>query len=129
MRHIKLLSGLNLLLLALIWTIILTVLSLISFKKLPAIKLPGEDKTAHFIFYFVLTLVWYIALAKIHKKKYLKFIIAIAVIIYGIIIEILQGLTNYRHADINDVFANTGGTFLALMFIYLLKFKNYLKKE
>lgn len=96
---------------------------------MPAIKLPGEDKTAHFVFYFVLTLVWYIALAKIHKNKNLKYIIAIAVIIYGIIIEILQGLTNYRHADINDVFANTGGTFLALVFIYLLKFKNYLKKK
>ncbi len=96
---------------------------------MPAIKIPGEDKTAHFVFYFVLTLVWYIALVKIYKNKYLKYIIAVAVIIYGIIIEMLQGLTNYRQEDFNDVLANTGGTFLALLFIFLLNLKNYLKKE
>jgi len=96
---------------------------------MPAIKIPGEDKTAHFVFYFVLTLVWYIALVKIYKNKYLKYIIAVAVIIYGIIIEMLQGLTNYRQEDFNDVLANTGGTLLALLFIFLLNLKNYLKKE
>lgn len=48
-------------------------------------------------------------------------LIASAVFIYGIIIEILQGaLTNYRQADLYDVFANFSGIAVGTLFFVLV---------
>lgn len=93
---------------------------------MPKVKVPGNDKTVHFIFYFVFTLLWYLALEKKIKKKSLKFVIVGAAIIYGIIIEVLQGvLTQDRQADIYDALANTGGAFVALLVIFWLNIKTF----
>lgn len=55
----------------------------------------------------------------------LSLLIASAVFIYGIIIEILQGaLTDYRQADLYDVFANFSGIAVAIMFFALVLKKN-----
>ncbi len=115
--------------LALIWTFSVLIASLISMKNMPKIEVPGKDKTIHFIFYSVLTFLWYLALQKKYKNKALKYIIALAVIIYGIIIEVLQGaLTQNREMDFYDVMANSGGALLALIFIFGLNSKNFEKK-
>jgi len=96
---------------------------------MPKIEVPGKDKTIHFIFYSVLTFLWYLALQKKYKNKALKYIIALAVIIYGIIIEVLQGaLTQNREMDFYDVMANSGGALLVLIFIFGLNSKNFEKK-
>jgi VanZ family protein len=96
---------------------------------MPSVEVPGKDKTIHFIFYFVLTLLWNFALQKKYKIWSLKFIIVIAVIIFGIIIEVLQGvLTKNREADIYDVMANSAGALIALIVIFWLKNKTFEKK-
>ncbi|MGV8945947.1 MAG: VanZ family protein [Lutibacter sp.] len=84
-----------------------------------------SDKILHAFGYFILTISWLLVLRR--KSNRLKSIILIAftVFIYGIIIEILQGtLTNYRQADLHDVFANLAGiTVSILFFIIVLKKK------
>lgn len=96
---------------------------------MPKVEVPGNDKTVHFIFYFVFTLLWYFALEKKIKKGSLKFVIVGAAIIYGIIIEVLQGvLTQDRQADIYDALANSGGAIVALLVIFWLNIKTFEKK-
>ena len=52
-------------------------------------------------------------------------LVASAVFIYGIIIEILQGaLTDYRQADLYDVVANFSGIAVATIFFVLVLKKN-----
>ena len=96
---------------------------------MPKVDLPGNDKTIHFLFYFVLTLLWYVALERKYKNRLLKFLIAGASVIYGIIIEILQGvLTQNRQADVYDALANSAGAFLALLVIFWLNSKTFQNK-
>ncbi|WP_322551530.1 VanZ family protein [Flavobacterium psychraquaticum] len=125
-RH---LSERNLFAFALIWTIAITIASLVSLNNMPKVEVPGNDKTIHFIFYFVFTLLWYFALEKKIKKESLKFIIVSAAIIFGIIIEVLQSvLTQNRQADVFDALANSGGAFVALLVIFWLNSKTFKKK-
>lgn len=96
---------------------------------MPKVDLPGNDKTIHFLFYFVLTLLWYVALERKYKNRLLKFLIVGPSIIYGIIIEILQGvLTQNRQADVYDALANSAGAFLALLVIFWLNSKTFQNK-
>ena len=96
---------------------------------MPKVDLPGNDKTIHFLFYFVLTLLWYVALERKYKNRLLKFLIVGASVIYGIIIEILQGvLTQNRQADVYDALANSAGAFLALLVIFWLNSKTFQNK-
>ena len=69
MKIIRRLSERNLFVLALLWPIAITVASLISVGEMPKVDLPGNDKTIHFLFYFVLTLLWYVALERKYKNR------------------------------------------------------------
>ena len=96
---------------------------------MPNIEVPGKDKTIHFLFYFVLTLIWNFALQKKYINWALKYIIVFFVIGYGIVIEVLQGvLTKNRQADVYDVIANSAGTIVALIVIIWLKNKTFKNK-
>jgi glycopeptide antibiotics resistance protein len=54
---------------------------------------------------------------KLNKSKALTYAVIVS-ILFGIIIEILQGtLTTYRSADINDVLANSLGVILTAVVI------------
>lgn len=129
MKITKHLSERNLFTLALLWTIAITIASLVSIGNMPRVEVPGKDKTVHFLFYFVLTLIWNFALQKKYKNWVLKYIIAFVVIVYGIVIEVLQEvLTKNRQADIYDVLANSAGTLVALIVIFWLKNKTFEKK-
>ena len=128
MKIIRRLSERNLFVLALLWTIAITVASLISVGEMPKVDLPGNDKTIHFLFYFVLTLLWYVALERKYKNRLLKFLIVGASIIYGIIIEILQGvLTKTRQADFYDVVANSLGAIVGCLGLFCVKNKIFNK--
>ena len=73
-----------------------------------------SDKTIHFIAYFFLMLSWlYVFFKKKSFSKNVKFIF-IGCIVFGIIIEILQGVTTtYRTLSFLDVAANTLGVLFA----------------
>jgi VanZ family protein len=83
--------------------------------KMPKVEVSYSniDKFYHLFAYFTLSICW---LFSFYKKPTLKYIIVIACIIYGIIIEVLQDtLTLYRTGDFKDVLANTLGIVLGLL--------------
>lgn len=104
------------LLISISYTILLVLVSFISLDDFAEIEVDKGDKIFHFLVYFILVVLWYIAL--IEKVTWSKskqiIIIAFCSIMFGIIIEILQGsLTSYRAADGFDILANTLGVLLA----------------
>ena len=91
-------------------------LSLIRLNDIPQLKIENSDKYYHAIAYFFLTVTWlyYFTI----RFKYLKIsfllLIAISLIFFGIVIEVLQrALTNYRLFDYQDMIANTIGVVVA----------------
>ena len=108
----KHLSERNFLILAILWTIGVTVASLASLNNLPSVSIPGNDKTAHFVFYFVFFVLWYFGLQHYLKLKRVQLTLVFVTILYGICMEFLQAqITSNRQADFYDVLANSFGTF------------------
>ncbi|GGD33732.1 VanZ family protein [Flavobacterium orientale] len=105
-----------------LWIVTITLLSLVESENLPRIDVKNSDKLGHFVFYFLLTLFLFLALPKqrlnLGSKLLFSFLFSV---IYGIIIEILQGvITVKRQPEILDVFANTFGSLVAIVVIYFL---------
>lgn len=107
---------------AIVWTITITALSLLSLQQLPSISIiKFKDKIIHFMFYFVFVFLWCKAFNATIKKS---IVIVFVAIVYGIIIEALQdALTTNRVADVYDALTNTLGAVTAALF---LRLKNYL---
>lgn len=127
LQNIKKLLERNALLLAIIATIILGIASLGVMPKIDlGFKLKSSDKYLHTFAYFTLTTVWFFAFREKIKNFKIKFFLIAALMIYGIIIEVLQGsVTNYRTADFYDEMANMLGILIAsLFFNKLLKWFN-----
>lgn len=94
---------------ALVVTIAIAVLSLIKLGNQP-INFTYLDKIEHTLAYFVLCFLWLVSI----KKKGMKFVVIIAVVLFGILLEVLQSvLTDYRTFDYMDMLANTFGALLA----------------
>ena len=114
---IKKLLERNALVIAILLTLVIAFLSLVSLKGIHVIKVKNSDKYSHFIAYFVLCLSWLFAhmhSSKLQLKKLKKYTIVLFLIVYGIIIEVLQGvLTTYRQADFFDFLANSAGVLMA----------------
>lgn len=113
------------LLIAVSVTLSILFLSLIRLDNLPKLEVREMDKFYHSFAYFVLTLSW-VSYFEIRNKTlktiFLSYII-VALIIFGIVIEILQrALTDYRLFDYQDMIANTIGIILGtLLFIAIRK--------
>jgi len=120
-KIIKHLSERNYLYLAVIWAVLIAVLSLVSLNSISKeINISSNDKFFHFVFYAILTV---LLLLYKRKTKY-NLLIILFVIIYGIIIEILQALlTTNREADIYDAIANSLGAITGLVFLRIVKNK------
>ncbi|WP_405239484.1 VanZ family protein [Capnocytophaga canimorsus] len=92
--------------------------------------IPHLDKVAHFVFYFVFTLLLVLALKKellfFNKTLSVYTFAGIVAFVWGVSMEILQKtITNTRSADVFDVLFNTFGIVVALIFTTRLtsKFK------
>ena len=127
-KIIKHLSERNFLFFAIIWTVLITVASLVSSSAIPKVNLLWNDKIVHFLFYFFFVVFWSIALQKnFYLKKY-SFTVVFFAIVYGIIIEVLQGvLTTTREPDLYDVFANSLGAIIGYFGFYCVKYKFFNK--
>ncbi len=108
---------------ALIWTLLLTILSLFSLSRFPKIKFgfDSSDKLMHAFFYLALVLIWhlyfYVKFKLVLKKSFL-FGIAIVAFVYGIVIEVLQDVLPYgRSAEWADILANTLGILIASIIV------------
>jgi VanZ family protein len=104
----------NAILIAIFFTISITIGSLVKSDVIAVEIVSISDKTIHFIAYFFLMLSWlYVFFKKKSFSKNVKFIF-IGCIVFGIIIEILQGVTTtYRTLSFLDVAANTLGVLFA----------------
>ena len=117
LQDIKKLLEHNALILAILATIIIGVLSLSAVPKLNLeLGIKSGDKYLHFIAYFGLSTLWYFALRNRIQKRVFNFFVPLALIFYGIILELLQsGITTYRTGDIYDAVANTAGVIIGLV--------------
>jgi len=110
-------SKLLFLLVALGYTLALLTASLIKIESesLP-VRFEHADKLFHFGAYFTLTILWHLFYF-IHRrtKEYHPYwVICLLAVVFGIIIEILQGsATTYRGFEWLDIVANTLGVVLA----------------
>ncbi|MFN7045552.1 MAG: VanZ family protein [Flavobacterium sp.] len=106
----------------------ITVASLVSFKSVPKVNIPGNDKVVHFLFYFILVILWSFAKKKNYFDLKYNLIIVIFAVMYGIIIEVLQSvMTNNREADIYDAIANLLGALVGFFSICCMKIKFFNK--
>lgn len=110
---------------AIIWTILVTVLSLVSLHGIgQSIPVAGKDKIVHFTFYCCFVILW---LSYFQKRKFdikNEWKVVLVAIGYGILMEILQGtITTSRSADVFDAIANSIGAFSGLFII-----RSFLKK-
>ena len=115
---------------ALCYTTVLTIVSFIHISGLPNIDYSNSDKIFHFIAYSALSWFWFQVFYNKFKWPYSKSLLvsAIVSVIFGIIVEILQGvLTDTRVAENNDILANTLGVSLTIIILMLLK-KSEVKK-
>jgi len=115
LKHIKNLLEHKAIYVAIFFTIIITIASLISLNGIDLSSVRYEDKYLHIISFFFLTLSWLFVIKNKFNKFSLRILIFIAITLYGIIIELLQqDLTTYRHADIFDVLADITGILIAI---------------
>jgi len=108
---------------SLIWTSLIIYLSLANIGKIKLIELEASDKLYHTACYFILGLLWlsffFIKHGSLDTTK--KLIIAISIVLFGIIIEVLQYvLTAYRTFDLWDAVANVVGVLVAILFFKLM---------
>lgn len=93
--------------------------------SLPQLEVSNVDKIFHAIAYCGLVIVWflhYFIMSKSQFKWPPLLIICLCAVIFGIIIEILQGkATTYRTEDVFDMLANFSGTLLAVFIIFIMK--------
>ena len=113
--------------LALVYTIGLAIICLVSNDGLPYFGTNYEDKIYHLVAYGILCFLWYKVLY-LQEIKYSIVKALIFSIIYGTIIEVLQGrLTTTRDASIADIVANMVGA-LIVSLILTIRNKTIVKK-
>ncbi|WP_111307680.1 VanZ family protein [Confluentibacter sediminis] len=106
------------------YSLALASVCLIDFKKLPDVGISFADKIFHSLTYTLLAFLWFNTLIFQFKMGNKQAIIYASVIsiVFGIIIEVLQGVfTKTRHADVLDVLANSLGV---LFMVSLIMLKN-----
>ena len=124
LKPIKSLLENNALYIAVFITISILFGSLVKSEFIVVESISVSDKIYHLIAYFLLMLSWLYAFFKKEKfQEYVKYII-LGCFIFGIIIEILQGIiTSYRTASYLDILANTIGVLLAVVIFHVFEKK------
>jgi VanZ family protein len=92
--------------------VMLLVVGAVSLMPVPDVGV--NDKFSHLVTYFVLG-GWFSLLAT--NRVSLGWTI-IGLIAYGMLIELLQGMTAHRYAEWGDVLANAGGTMAGILLYF-----------
>lgn len=112
-----------------LYTLALATVCLIKINNLPDTGISFADKIFHFLVYSVLTFLWVSTFFFTFRYSKKKSIVCASVfsIVFGIIIEVLQGsATVSRHTDVYDAIANTLGV-LVMAGILLIKKNTHIK--
>lgn len=110
----------NSLYLAIIFSLLVLVLSLINVENVPNFNFNYTDKIEHIIAYTVISYFWLLS-CKVGKVKLKYLNLLLLIIAYGIIIEVLQtSVTKHRTGDLLDVMANSIGVLLGYVFLKIL---------
>lgn len=115
---------------AIILTFLIAYLSFVSLNNIiPKLEFGYFDKIAHIISYTSLSFSWFIALCLKKESNLKSIIIVLSILIYGIIIELIQGkIATNREADIFDVFSNLIGIIIGFgMFVLWTQKRKELK--
>ena len=116
----SLLKGKGPKIIAILLTAIIAILSLMRIAN-QSISFKHIDKLEHAFAYFMLTFFWLASFLKANQLY--KLIICLVCILFGILIEVLQGITGYRTFDFADMLANSVGALTGLL-IFNLFVKN-----
>ena len=104
-----------------VYTISIGVLSLAHLTKVPELNTGFDDKIAHFVLYAGLCLFWFMSF-HILKSKSSLLLASLFSIVFGAVIEILQGVVSiYRTADVFDLEANCLGILTMALIIHTKK--------
>ena len=103
--------------------LVITVLSLLPPKS--GVEIPGNDKVGHFLAYFVFT---FNCSLLIVRRRQLLWVLPL-VILYGVLIEFLQGLIPGRMPSGLDVLANSSGVFIGILVYFIIQKRKWLKVE
>ena len=104
-----------------VYTISIGVLSLAHLTKVPELNTGFDDKIAHFVLYAGLCLFWFMSF-HILKSKSSLLLASVLSIVFGAVIEILQGVVSiYRTADVFDLVANCLGILTMALIIHTKK--------
>ena len=119
---LKLLSKINLKLLAISYTLLIVVLSLSPIPRaIPGFKFLEMDKLIHLTMYFILILIWGFYLISF-KFSLIK--ILFLTIFFGLLIETLQYLLPFgRNFDLGDIIANSVGAIIGIIILLFYKKK------
>lgn len=102
--------------------------SLISLNNLAIPTVLVSDKLIHLFSYFLLSLSWLLSFYRTVKSLTVKILIFSLILLYGIIIEVSQGvLTIDRQFDFFDILANLVGIILAFMLFFTVSKKIRIK--
>ncbi|MDC8005802.1 VanZ family protein [Aureisphaera galaxeae] len=113
----------------LLYTLILTVLFMVPAPDIPDMGIEFGDKWAHILVFFILTFLWLLITWKNHwLRKNRVFWVSFWALLYGIIIEALQGgFFESRSADVWDTIADAVGILLACLVFVMMKKRISLK--
>ena len=104
-----------LLLVAIIYSIWLTVVSLINLNNVPSLGSSFDDKIYHLLAYLVLAFLW-ITYFKPSQKKNIIIIVFVCVLLFGVVLELIQHRLNpNRSYDSYDLIANCLGVILGTL--------------
>lgn len=108
---------------AILWALLILVLTLTPGKSVPDYELFSYDKLGHaFIFFvqaYLLSMGLYTKFKDPVRKRNSALIGIFVACIFGFLIELIQRFIPDRSMDIYDAIANVGGSFLCLPLFYI----------
>ena len=104
LKYTKLWLGLGALLIALIWYLSLT-------PEPPDTGIDNGDKIGHFLAYSLL-MGWF---AQIYIQLKPRLWLMLGFVLMGVLLEVLQGMTEFRTYSYADMAANSSGVFIGLL--------------
>ena len=95
--------------LALGWLWIATIVYLSLTPNPPEpVRFWGVDKLEHILAYYLLML-WF---SQVYVRRTQRLFTAVLLVALGVVMEFLQGMTDYRHFEYGDMLANSSGVLL-----------------